>query len=1087
MKNKLLIVTCHLSTGGSPQYLLDFLRSFKDNYDEVKVIEFTNFSSSFVIQKNKIKSLIGEENLICLGEYGIPVEMWNNDKMKLISIIDEYSPDVVWMNEFPECYEYQLPPKKVMDHIYRENRPYKIIETTHFNSFNFDNKTYIGDEFMFCSPSHMEKSKNIDIKKYVWETPIDIKERPDRTTTLESLGLDPSYFHVLHVGLFNTNKNQRYIFDIAHMMRNDKVMFHFIGNQCFFDECNISNDDISMTNTKIWGERDDVETFMSCMDLYLFPSKKELNPITIREALSYQMEVIANRDEYVSQYKNYENFHILDEVDVVSHIRKKLKKFLLVCSVYNKTEDQIRKTIQSVLNQTYTNWELIIGDDESDMDCSYIIKEIIEEIGDDRISFYNVKYKYELYLYQNFFKEKEYDYFFDLDSDDILDKNILDVYQKHFIKYPNVHSIFCDYKVVGEDGKLQRYGLVHSSRDLIEEFNFRTYQDKSYLGIWEKKPSWSMFGVGRCFRRSKFDKFEIGKRCRTATDSMVLFNTMLEGDHLHIPMDLYTYERKEGSDSGTLTQEEMSNYNVNTLVARRKYYNYTSTGKGYGSVNIYDGIYLETSAVIMSNIKDEEISIITKLSEGKKKKIEFLFNGRVKVNDLSCKNIIVIKNKIQNNPTFDGKNVFYYEFFGDFDVPEEKLEEYFKESRESSLKDMEFDNYFHYFRHFIFRKDKTGIKNNILINEFDGVKLEIQGNVKEEYDVEFIDGDTDKVIFRNIISNNMWTMPNAKYYVNWLIKVNGETVYKQDLRGKRVYFEFGSSSLGDTLAWFPYIMEFKKKHQCHVTVLTYKNWLFEGHEMYKDIEFIKPGEEFNNINKRYQIGWFVNEDGSVDINRSPQDFKSLPLQQTASDVIGLEHTQIRPTINMSYTDTPPIDNKYVCIAIHSTAQAKYWNNPDGWQKTTDYLKELGYEVILISSEENGYMGNYHPKGITHINGSIEEVANYLYHSEFFIGISSGLSWLAWAVGTPIILISGFSEPYTEFSGDDIIRVINKEVCHGCFNSHKLDPSDWHWCPLHKGTDRQFECTKKIYAETIYGHIDNMIKYKNTLNEIQYSS
>jgi autotransporter strand-loop-strand O-heptosyltransferase len=38
----------------------------------------------------------------------------------------------------------------------------------------------------------------------------------------------------------------------------------------------------------------------------------------------------------------------------------------------------------------------------------------------------------------------------------------------------------------------------------------------------------------------------------------------------------------------------------------------------------------------------------------------------------------------------------------------------------------------------------------------------------------------------------------------------------------------------------------------------------------------------------------------------------------------------------------------------------------------------------------------------------------LRHASFFIGLGSGLSWLAWASGIPVVLISGFSLPNSEF-------------------------------------------------------------------------
>ena len=69
------------------------------------------------------------------------------------------------MNEFPEAYDYKSPPKKVMDVLYSKDRTYKIIETTHNNSFDFKSKIYIPDEFMFCSEKHIKDSKCIDIPK----------------------------------------------------------------------------------------------------------------------------------------------------------------------------------------------------------------------------------------------------------------------------------------------------------------------------------------------------------------------------------------------------------------------------------------------------------------------------------------------------------------------------------------------------------------------------------------------------------------------------------------------------------------------------------------------------------------------------------------------------------------------------------------------------------------------------------------------------------------------------------------------------------------------------------------------------------
>ena len=142
-------------------------------------------------------------------------------------------------------------------------------------------------------------------------------------------------------------------------------------------------------------------------------------------------------------------------------------------------------------------------------------------------------------------------------------------------------------------------------------------------------------------------------------------------------------------------------------------------------------------------------------------------------------------------------------------------------------------------------------------------------------------------------------------------------------------------------------------------------------------------------------------------------------------------------------DPTETKKKQVAIAIHATCQAKYWNNPTGWQEVVDWCSGHNYEVVLISNEDSGFMGNIQPTGIRKLpSGPIENAISEISKSEAFIGIGSGLSWLAWALGTPTILISGFSHAYTEPLKNTARICSPAGKCAGCFNTHKLDPSDW---------------------------------------------
>ena len=101
-------------------------------------------------------------------------------------------------------------------------------------------------------------------------------------------------------------------------------------------------------------------------------------------------------------------------------------------------------------------------------------------------------------------------------------------------------------------------------------------------------------------------------------------------------------------------------------------------------------------------------------------------------------------------------------------------------------------------------------------------------------------------------------------------------------------------------------------------------------------------------------------------------------------------------------------------------------------------------------------------------GDLNSMSLLIQNCEFFIGLSSGLSWLAHGLGKKVVMISGVTSKDNEFT-KDCIRLHREDVCNSCFNKpdqYKFDKGDWLWCPVHKGTPRAFECTKKISAKQV---------------------
>jgi autotransporter strand-loop-strand O-heptosyltransferase len=372
------------------------------------------------------------------------------------------------------------------------------------------------------------------------------------------------------------------------------------------------------------------------------------------------------------------------------------------------------------------------------------------------------------------------------------------------------------------------------------------------------------------------------------------------------------------------------------------------------------------------------------------------------------------------------------------------------------------------------KNNKIDIENKVHYHFVKGPFVEIKGLKKADYIVEFIDKATDRVLFKSTIGNNCWCKCNIEYFVDWKIVIyeNGKkwAQYDYDATDKRVYVALDSRALGDTLAWFPYLEEFRKKHNCKLVASTFMNDFFSTE--YTNIEFIKPGDTASDLYAMYAIGLYYNDDDSINLYKNPIDPKSVTLQKMCSDILGLEYREVKPKLKRK---TPSLEKiNQICIGVFGTAQSKFWNNPTGWQDVVNWLNNKGYTVRLISKEGDDYMGNKLPTGIIkHPNGPIELVMDELKKSKAFIGIGSGLSWLSWALDTPTVLVSGFSYDWAEMQ--DCIRVTApKGKCEGCFNRLRLNAGDWNWCPDHKGTERQFECTKSITSEMVIKELEKFL-------------
>jgi len=353
--------------------------------------------------------------------------------------------------------------------------------------------------------------------------------------------------------------------------------------------------------------------------------------------------------------------------------------------------------------------------------------------------------------------------------------------------------------------------------------------------------------------------------------------------------------------------------------------------------------------------------------------------------------------------------------------------------------------------------------NQISITYNQGPRVEIRGHEKKQYTIKFYNNETDELIFSDSIHNNHFSRAYAEYMVLWKIVIESEgKIVKEEilnLNNKIVFVAFESSALGDSIAWVPYVNEFQRKYNCVVYCSTFYNHLFV--KKYPNVNFVQRNHKLTNTYATYRIGWFGAGSKS---NKNKVDCRTIPLQELVADTLNIiPYQEIRPTV--SFDERAPLYNNsnYVVISVGSTAQAKYWNNPVGWQQLVDWLNERGYKVVAIGREKNKLKNVINKTG----NIPIFDCVNLIQHSKFFVGISSGLTWLTWSLGMKSVMISGFTAPWFEFQEDNY-RVHNSNVCNSCFTDpkHKFNRGDWQWCPVNKNTRDHFICSKSINRDMV---------------------
>lgn len=280
-----------------------------------------------------------------------------------------------------------------------------------------------------------------------------------------------------------------------------------------------------------------------------------------------------------------------------------------------------------------------------------------------------------------------------------------------------------------------------------------------------------------------------------------------------------------------------------------------------------------------------------------------------------------------------------------------------------------------------------------------------------------------------------------------------------DFTNRTLLLHFDSFCLGDTICFSSFIDPFIEYHKPKkIYISTFFPHLFKSKDVDR-YEFIKANDpNYIEVDKLLDVGYDKNDlrhtlNGMMyatkDTMMLPQDTKP-----GKCPVIPYE-------INKN--------NYKISIAPESLKKIARWDYEGGWQQIVNKLTTSGYSISNVS-----YENTLNLSGVTNYNGfdDITVSLNEILGSRIFIGLSSGLAWLAWAYDIPVVMISNFTKKQNEF---DCFRVGTNKTCNGCFNMFMNIKTH---CPIFLNTSRENECHLMITPDMVWDQVEQSLLFTN---------
>jgi len=305
-------------------------------------------------------------------------------------------------------------------------------------------------------------------------------------------------------------------------------------------------------------------------------------------------------------------------------------KFSIVTTFYNNTIDQVNKVKDSILNQSYTKWEWVVSDDFSNENKEAI--NVIKNLPkiDKRIKYVEQKSKKEIYWNPQTYASGNF--VMKVDSDDYILPKTLEVFNYHFLKYPELILITSESDVIIKNEHITpTYINYVDNPNLFENIHlYNTTSEKRPYG--DIKNGWLYMGYPLTWRNLNINFIEEFKNFNNnliINDYIIHIKLEELGNFLHIPRIFYKHNIRNDSVSRKIDKDNDFTKKTNDIEShikeRRK-------GKEFIShLDIYDEIIYESRAFYFSKLNKEKVCqnvcfiTLNDLKPSKRKKIKELY------------------------------------------------------------------------------------------------------------------------------------------------------------------------------------------------------------------------------------------------------------------------------------------------------------------------------------------------------------------------------------------------------------------------------------------------------------------------------